>query len=148
MQISVSSDIKQLKSWMAMITSKQRASLQTALKVIRTAARTWGISTEGHILYIAGVIQLLLFMRGEKKKAQVCYGKKCSAGILRNHSGARVRVVMCGITRRLHARLNVRSRESSPHTPIQTDKRNIFFWRQIKGSRRCLHKTELWWAMV
>ena len=28
---------------------------------------TWGISTKGHILYIIGVIQLLLFMRGEKK---------------------------------------------------------------------------------
>lgn len=77
---------------MAMVTSEQRASLPTAFKVICMAARTWGISTEGHILYITGIIQRLLFMKGGEKKAQAHYGKKCSAGILRNHSGARVRV--------------------------------------------------------
>lgn len=63
-----------------MITSKQRASLQTALKVICTAARTWGISTEGHILYIAGVIQLLLFMRGEKKRHRFAMAKNVLPG--------------------------------------------------------------------
>lgn len=72
-QISTNSSLKEPESWVVMITFKQRTSLRTLFKVNNLAAVTWGISVSGHTLYITEVIQLLLFMREDEKKAQACY---------------------------------------------------------------------------
>ena len=86
---------------MVVIIFEQRASPWTAFKVINLTTVTWGISVEGYILYNTGVIQLLFFMREERKEAQASYCKLFSARILRNHSEVRVRVFCVLSYRRL-----------------------------------------------